>query len=90
MTTATATVKAGNEGRIVTVTTGDGQVWSGVRKNATHGWVRTISADDAYIPGFRDFGFSATQHGAIKMAERLAARGASSTTIEVFEITDPR
>jgi hypothetical protein len=88
MTTATATQAAGTPGRVVTVTTDDGQVWTGVRKNATHGFVRTVRADHPYNPGHRDFMFSATEQGAIKQAERIAANGWS--IVEVFEIADPR
>jgi hypothetical protein len=90
MTTATATAAAGTPGRVVTVTTDDGQVWSGVRKNATHGWTRAVSMDDDYIPGFRDYGFSASEDGAVKQAERIAAHSTSASTIEVFRIADPR
>jgi hypothetical protein len=88
MTTATATAAAGTPGRVVTVTTDDGQVWTGVRKNATHGFVSTVRADHPYAPGHRDFVFSATEQGAIKQAERIAANGWS--IVEVFEIADPR
>lgn len=85
MTTATATAPAGTAGRIVTVTTADGAVWTGVRKNATHGWVRTFPADHPHLPGFRDFGFSATAKGAAQQAARL---GGPRVVVETFVITN--
>ena len=82
MTTATANAPAGTEGRVVTVNTSDGDLWTGVRKNATHGVVMTIRPESENA-GHRVFAFSATEEGAAKQANKFAALG---WIVETFTI----